>query len=269
MPYFRFWFSPLTFGFCSDHKVPLAKWEKMEYIINGLNQPIGFPLNDWKPPGLPPRSLMSGRFCRLEPINAAAHTADLFAANSLDIEGRNWTYLSYGPFQDLESYRAWIETECLGHDPLFFAIIDQTTKKAVGLASYLRITPACGSIEVGHINYSPLLSRTPAATEAMFLMMNRAFELGYRRYEWKCDALNAASRNAAQRLGFSFEGVFRQATVYKGRNRDTAWYAIIDEEWPALRPVFERWLSPDNFDAKGRQRQRLSDLTSSLLKQVG
>jgi RimJ/RimL family protein N-acetyltransferase len=137
------------------------------------------------------------------------------------------------------------------------------------VASYLRIEPASGSIEVGHINYSPLLQRTPAATEAMYLMMQRVFDLGYRRYEWKCDALNARSRAAAQRLGLSFEGVFRQATVYKGRNRDTAWYAAIDQEWPALQAAFLQWLDPANFDEDGRQRLRLADLTSPVLKQRG
>jgi RimJ/RimL family protein N-acetyltransferase len=241
----------------------------MEYIVNSLNQPVGLPVPAWKPPHAPARELMEGRFCRLEPINPAIHAVDLFAANGLDIEGRNWTYLPYGPFQDLEKFRDWIETECLGDDPLFFAIVDLNTGKATGVASYLRITPVNGSIEVGHINYSPLLSRTPAGTEAMALMMNRAFELGYRRYEWKCDALNAASRTAAQRLGFSFEGVFRQATVYKGRNRDTVWYAAIDQEWPALRESYSRWLSPNNFDQNGMQRQRLSELTGPLLKQRG
>ncbi|MEZ5287532.1 MAG: GNAT family protein [Vicinamibacterales bacterium] len=136
---------------------------------------------------------------------------------------------------------------------------------AAGVASYLRITPAAGTIEVGHIHFSPALQQTPAATEAMYLMMRRAFELGYRRYEWKCDALNAPSRRAAQRLGFSYEGVFRQALVTKGRNRDTAWYACIDAEWPALSRAFERWLAPDNFDAGGRQREALSDLTAPVL----
>ncbi len=144
-----------------------------------------------------------------------------------------------------------------------------STNKAIGVASYLRIDPASGSIEVGHINYSPMLQRTPAATEAMYLMMQRVFELGYRRYEWKCDALNARSRAAAQRYGFSFEGVFRQATVYKGRNRDTAWYAAIDQEWPALQAAFLQWLDPANFDQDGRQRVRLADLTSPVLKQRG
>jgi RimJ/RimL family protein N-acetyltransferase len=138
-----------------------------------------------------------------------------------------------------------------------------------GVASYLRIAPAGGSIEVGHIHYSPRLQRSPAATEAMYLLMERAFELGYRRYEWKCDALNAASRAAAERLGLSFEGIFRQATVYKDRNRDTAWYAAIDAEWPALRQAFLTWLDPGNFDGEGQQRTRLSVLTRPILKQRG
>jgi RimJ/RimL family protein N-acetyltransferase len=241
----------------------------MEHRFNSLNQPIGLPLPDWKPPCAPSRELIKGRFCRLEPINSAIHAADLFAANALDVEGRNWTYLSYGPFPDLESYRLWIETTCVGHDPLFFAIISSKIGKAVGVASYLRITPASGSIEVGHINYSPLLSRTPTATEAMALMMNQVFALGYRRYEWKCDALNAPSRAAAQRLGFSFEGVFRQAIVYKGRNRDTAWYAVIDKEWPALKEAYEKWLSPNNFNVDGTQRSRLSEWTRPLLARQG
>ncbi len=144
---------------------------------------------------------------------------------------------------------------------MFFAVIDKAHGRPAGVASYLRIAPANGSIEVGHIHYSPTLQRRPAATEAMYLMMKRAFELGYRRYEWKCDALNAASRSAAERLGLTFEGIFRQATVYKNRNRDSAWYAAVDADWPALRDAFEKWLEPGNFDAAGRQRVRLSDLT--------
>jgi RimJ/RimL family protein N-acetyltransferase len=149
---------------------------------------------------------------------------------------------------------------------MFFAVIDRADDRPAGLVSYLRIAPAAGSIEVGHIHYSPRLQRTPAATDAMYLMMKKAFESGYRRYEWKCDALNAASRVAAERLGLSFEGVFRQAAVHKGRNRDTAWYAAIDAEWPALREAFLTWLDPKNFDAKGRQLARLSDLTRPIIK---
>jgi RimJ/RimL family protein N-acetyltransferase len=210
---------------------------------------------------------MGGRYARLEAIDPDRHAADLFAANAADPDGRSWTYLSYGPFDTLASYRAWISADCLGDDPLFFAIVDKASGRPAGVASYLRIAPSSGSIEVGHIHYSPGLKRTPAATEAMYLMMKRAFELGYRRYEWKCDALNQASRAAAQRLGLSFEGIFRQATVYKGRNRDTAWYAAIDAEWSALREAFLAWLNPANFDAEGRQRIRLADLTRPILKQ--
>ena len=212
---------------------------------------------------------MQGRFCRVEPLDPQVHAESLFAANALDIEGRMWTYLSYGPFDAFEGYRAWMDRSCLGGDPLFHAIVDRKTNRAVGLASYLRIDPRSGSIEVGHLGYSPLLRRTPAATEAMVLMMERAFGLGYRRYEWKCDALNAPSRAAAQRLGLSFEGVFRRAAVFKGRNRDTAWYAAIDAEWPALRDAFLRWLSPDNFDEEGKQKTRLSELTGPILKRRG
>lgn len=204
---------------------------------------------------------MQGRFCHLEPLDIFKHAEQLFAANALDLQGSNWTYLPYGPFEFFADYRAWLDEQSRSSDPLFFAIVDPATGEAIGLASYLRITPSSGSIEVGHLHFSPKLQRTPAATEAMYLMMRHAFELGYRRYEWKCDSLNEASRKAALRLGLSFEGIFRQATVRKGRNRDTAWYAAIDKEWPALREAFEQWLTPSNFDAEGRQRVSLSSLT--------
>jgi RimJ/RimL family protein N-acetyltransferase len=212
---------------------------------------------------------MPGQFCRLEPLDLDRHAAALFEADAADADGRSWTYLAYGPFGNFATYREWLAATCLGNDPLFFAIVDAADGRAAGLASYLRIAPQAGSIEVGHIHYSPRLQRSPAATEAMFLMMQQAFESGYRRYEWKCDALNAPSRAAAQRLGLSFEGIFRQATIYKGRNRDTAWYAAIDSEWPALRQAFQTWLSPTNFDDTRRQRTRLSDLTQPILKQRG
>jgi RimJ/RimL family protein N-acetyltransferase len=180
-----------------------------------------------------------------------------------DRENRNSTYLAYGPFAELAAYRAWMTERCLGDDPLFHAVVERKSGLAVGVASFLRIVQPNGVIEVGHIDYAPALQRTPAATEAMFLMMRRVFdELGYRRYEWKCDALNAPSRRAAQRLGFRFEGIFRQATVYKGRNRDSAWFSILDGEWPRLKTAFERWLDPANFDGQGRQRARLVDMTA-------
>jgi RimJ/RimL family protein N-acetyltransferase len=236
---------------------------------NEFGQPIGFPLPGWMPPPRPPRTAMQGRYCRVEPIAPERHAAELHAANMLDPSGRAFTYLTSGPFDTPAAYRQWMEKSCLGDDPLFHAIIDAASGKAVGVATFMRIDAGNGVIEVGNINYSPLLQRTPAATEAMYLMMKRAFELGYRRYEWKCDALNAPSRAAAQRLGFSYEGLFRQATVYKGRSRDTAWYSIIDSEWPQLEQAYTHWLAPDNFDASGRQRQRLSDLTAPLLKRRG
>jgi len=229
---------------------------------DALGQPIGFPVEGWTERPRPPRTAIEGRHCRVEPIDPTRHAADLHAANREDARDRIWSYLPYGPFETLDDYRAWMEATCLGDDPLFHAIVDAKTEKAVGVASYLRIEPPVGVIETGHINYAPRLQKTAAATEAMFLMMRRVFdELGYRRYEWKCDALNAGSRAAAVRLGFTFEGVFRQATLYKGRNRDTAWYAITDGDWPAIKAAFERWLDDANFDADGRQRESLSVLT--------
>jgi RimJ/RimL family protein N-acetyltransferase len=241
----------------------------LTYELNSLNQPIGLLVPNWQPPARPARINIQGRYCRLEPLSAERHAADLFAANKLDAENRIWTYLPYGPYETLAEYTQFVNAYAGKDDPFFYAIIDNTTHKAVGIASYLRIDPTNGSIEVGHINYSPALQRTPAATEAMFLMMRQAFALGYRRYEWKCNALNAPSRTAAMRLGLSFEGVFRQAAIVKGRNRDTAWYACIDAEWPALQTAFQQWLHPDNFDAQGQQRIKLSDLTKPILKQIG
>lgn len=234
---------------------------------NHLGQPIGPPIAPWQPPPNPPRKPMQGRLCRLEPLQPEVHAADLFAATCADATGRGWTYLAYGPFPSLEAYRAWMDATCLGDDPLFFAICDRSDGKPKGVASYLRIAPASGSIEVGHIHLSPALQRTAIATEAMYLMMRQAFRLGYRRYEWKCDALNAASRAAAERLGLAFEGIFRQATVYKGRNRDTAWYAAVDGQWPGLDAAFVSWLDPANFDEHGVQKTRLADWTRPVRTQ--
>ena len=241
----------------------------MESTRNTLGQPIGWPVAAWTRPQRPPRTPVAGRYVRVEPLDLERHASDLFEAQRADTEGRNWTYLPYGPFATEADYRAWMARTCLGDDPLFHAVIDAATGRAVGVASYLRIDPSNGVIEVGHINFTPALQRMRGATESMFLMMQRAFDLGYRRYEWKCDALNQPSRAAAMRLGFSFEGVFRQAAIYKGRNRDTAWYSALDSEWPALERAFLTWLDPGNFDEAGRQRVRLSDLTSPLLVNRG
>jgi len=231
--------------------------------LNPFGQPIGPELSNWRAPPRPGRHLLQGRFCRVEPLDVGRHARQLYDANALDPDGRMWTYLFSGPFAGFEEYRAWLEPKPASDDPLFFAFVDRARDQAVGMGSYLRIEPAHGVIEVGHLAFSPLMQRTPVATEAMYLMMRVAFELGYRRYEWKCDALNAASRRAAERLGFTFEGIFRQAIVYKGRNRDTAWYSIIDREWPALDAAFRAWLDPANFDAAGRQRRSLAELRGS------
>ena len=228
--------------------------------INHLGQPVGEDV-DWQGAKIPPRSNMEGKYCRLEPIDIDRHAPDLFEAFSADETGGIWTYLFTDPFETELGLREWMSATCLGDDPLFHAIIDKATNKAVGFATFMRVDPVMGVIEVGNINFSPTLQRTPAATEAMFLMMQRAFnELGYRRYEWKCDNLNAPSHKAAKRLGFTYEGLFRQALVYKGRNRDTAWFSIIDSEWPAIEVAMTAWLSDENFDANGRQIESLSGM---------
>ena len=238
----------------------------MDHELNRLGQPVGPPVPGWIPPPAPPRASMVGDYCRVEPLDADRHAASLHAANRLDAEGRNWTYLSVGPFDRLDDYRAWARDAAAGGDPMFFAVIDKAGGHAVGVASYMRIDPPKGSIEVGHINFSPPLQRTRAATEALYLMIAQVFALGYRRFEWKCDALNEPSRRAAIRLGLSHEGIFLQASVVKGRNRDTAWYSATDREWPALQRAFRRWLDPANFDPAGNQKLSLSSLTAPLLR---
>lgn len=224
---------------------------------------LGGLVPNWTPPPRPDGRRLEGNYARLERLNAAAHAQDLFAANSAS--DRIWDYLPYGPFADFKGYSDWVRSFEQSADPFFYAIRNLETGRWEGVASYLRITPEAGSIEVGHINFSPALQRTRAATETMYLMMRWAFEAGYRRYEWKCNALNLGSRRAAERLGLSYEGIFRQAAVVKGRNRDTAWFAAIDSEWPALRQAFEKWLSADNFSPVGEQKQSLSGFTAPVL----
>jgi RimJ/RimL family protein N-acetyltransferase len=258
------WSTPGDRDECGGYTGWMNESTAFKTILNEHGQPVGFPVPGWTPRPVPARVTLPGRFCRVEPLDAARHAVELHQANGVDTTGRMWTYLSYGPFASLESYTTWAESASSRDDQIFYTIVEAASGKAVGVASYLRIDPANGSIEVGGLAFSPALQRTPAATEAMFLMMRYAFELGYRRYEWKCDALNAPSRAAAQRLGLSFEGIFRQAIVYKGRSRDTAWFAAIDNEWPALQAAFIQWLDPANFDDIGRQRSRLSDLTAPM-----
>ena len=226
--------------------------------VNHLGQPVGAELPDWTPRTVPPRTAMTGRTCRLEPLDAGRHADDLWQAACADTDGRTWTYLPYGPFPDAAALRDFLTGFAASNDPQVHAIIDAATGRAVGWATYLRIDPSNGVIEVGHLWFSPLLARTTAATEAMYLMMRRAFdELGYRRYEWKCNALNAPSCRAAERLGFTHEGTFRQAVVSRGRNRDTAWYSLLDGEWPAVKAAFDSWLAEENFDHDGRQKTPL------------
>lgn len=225
------------------------------------DRPVGAQVAGWEPRPRPPRLAMDGRTCRLEPLEPIRHGADLHSANAADRDGAMWAYLPYGPFADEAAYIDWVKNTALSEEPVFFAIIDRESGKAVGVASYLRIDPVNGSVEVGHVAYAPALQRTVAATEAQFLMMKRAFdELGYRRYEWKCNALNAGSMRAAERLGFTYEGTFRQAAVVKGRNRDTAWFSLLDGEWPSVRAGFAAWLDPENFGSDGSQRRTLGDL---------
>ena len=223
-------------------------------------------VSGFKVPPHPKGISIDGKLVSIKPLIANEFAEELFMANALDREGNNWEYLPYGPFESLSDYIDWIQSFEEHNDPVFFAIISKKLKKAIGIASYLRINPNDGLIEVGHINYSPLLQRTTEGTEAMFLMMQWAFDNGYRRYEWKCNALNMRSRKAAQRLGFSYEGVFRQMTISKGRNRDTAWFAIIDKDWQVIQKCFHQFLSDINLDEKSKY--SLSSLTKPLLYKV-
>jgi RimJ/RimL family protein N-acetyltransferase len=211
---------------------------------------------------LPGRRAIKGIAAGLEPIDPACHTAELYAASHGVVGGEElWRFMAYGPWADIGAFQAWLRDCAAVHDPLFYAIRDSGNSRASGMASYLNIVPKNGSIEIGHIWLAPKLQDTYAATEALFLLMRYAMDdLRYRRLEWKCDALNEPSRSAARRLGFRFEGIFHQHMVVKGRNRDTAWYSILDREWPSVRSTIETWLAPGNFDANGRQRQALSGL---------
>jgi RimJ/RimL family protein N-acetyltransferase len=222
--------------------------------------PVGPVVEGWTTRPRPSRVVLEGRTVRLEPPSLD-HVPDLFAAFSTDASGRMWTYLGVGPFATEAELAGWIGAIIPSEDPLFFTVVDKASGKAVGVVAYLRIDPVNGVIEVGWVTWSPLMQRSAISTEAQYLLMKNAFDgLGYRRYEWKCNDLNAPSMRAAERLGFTYEGTFRQAVINKGRNRDTAWFSVIDGEWPALKAAFEAWLRPDNFDADGRQKRQLEDL---------
>ena len=229
--------------------------------LNEYQQPIGEPVTGWQPRERPARVTIEGQFCRIEPIDLDRHAADLFEAYGQAADGRDWTYLFAEPFTDFTAFREYLAKAASSNDPFHYAVIDRASGRAVGTFALMRIEPAHGVIEVGSVTFSPRLKQTPISTEAQYLLMRYVFDgLGYRRYEWKCDSLNAPSRKTALRLGFQFEGIFRQAIVYKGRNRDTAWFAIIDKDWPLAKAAFEKWLSKDNFDSQGKQRASLASL---------
>ena len=224
-------------------------------------RPIG-PLVDTHPAKRPERVTLAGRWITLTPLDPQAHAMALYEGSNGDAARESvWTYLFDGPYTSLDEFRANIEAKARSTDPLFFAVIDNASGRAVGYQTFLRIDPPNRVIEVGNIMYTPAMQRTAGATEAQYLFAKYVFDdLGYRRYEWKCNALNAPSRRAAERFGFTFEGIFRQHMIVKGRNRDTAWFAMLDSEWPARKAAYERWLAPDNFDSNGRQRVALSAL---------
>ncbi len=229
--------------------------------VNEFGQPVGDDLVGWDQPELPPATELTGRTVRLEPLSWPRHGQELFDVFS-DAPDSLWTYMPFGPFHRVDELEATIEAMIGYPDWVPYAIV--VDGQALGFASYLRAQPGDGVIEIGAIAFSPPLQKTTAATESLYLMIRNVFELGYRRCEWKCDDLNAPSRSAGRRLGFRYEGTFRQATHYKGRNRDTAWFAMTDTDWPRLDAAFRAWLSPENFDDSGRQVRSLRELTHGL-----
>lgn len=228
-------------------------------MLNEFNQIVGQEIINWTPKEKPANSIINGSYCVLEPLDINKHATQLFDSFLIDNQGESWTYLPYGPFNSCDEFKSWLKSTLADKDTQLYSILDIKNHCPVGIAGYLRINPEHGVIEIGHLHFSKLLQKTPAATEAMYLMMSYVFDtLKYRRYEWKCNSLNIASREAAVRLGFTFEGIFRQSNVFKHRNRDTAWFSILDCEWPALKTKFKSWLNPENFDAKGTQKISLS-----------
>ena len=249
---------------------PHHKELRLKPLQNEYGQSIGAPVPNWQGARTPAHVTLTGRYARLEPVNVERHARDLYEAHAEAADGRVWTYLAVGPFDSFEVWKAHFTKMTTLTDPLHFAVIDLASGKAVGTLALMRIDSANGSIEVGHVTYSPRLQKSRTATDAMYLTMKHVFEdLGNRRFEWKCDALNTPSRDAAARYGFTYEGLFRQVVVYRGRNRDTAWFSIIDREWPAIRQGFEDWLAADNFTADGQQIARLADLIAARRSAAG
>ena len=226
---------------------------------NKFGQLLGYPVENWIPCQKPANSPIQGRYCVLDPIEINKHAIQLFEVLAIDNQGESWTYLPYGPFNTMEEFKDWLSKTSSDNETLLYAILDIKTNQPLGISGYLRMNPEHGVIEIGHLHFSTLLKQTALATEAIYLMLRLAFDdYGYRRCEWKCNDLNEPSRRAAERFGFTFEGIFRQNNVFKNQNRDTAWFSIIDSEWAALKEKFEKWLHPTNFDANGKQILKLT-----------
>lgn len=234
-------------------------------MSNSLETILSENLQEWKPRPRPERIVLDGRYVRLEPLDQAKHADGLFAmATAEDAEGRFRWLFDTKP-GDRAAFQPWLDKSGASEDPLFFVVVDKASGKIAGRQTLMRIDPAYGVIEIGNIYWSDLVARRPAATEAQYLFARYIFdELGYRRYEWKCNDRNEPSKRAAERFGFKFEGIFRQHMVVKGENRDTAWYSIVDKEWPALKRAYDAWLDPANFGATGRQKRRLEDFRAEL-----
>jgi len=268
--YARLGYRPVAAHRWMEKVMPASRWSdeavgdaqgSLPERLNATGQAVGPDVPGWLPPPLPDRAKLRGCHVHVDRLLAAQDGHALFRALAGDGDEARWTYLPYDPFEKTKEWLTWLRDRAESADPLWYSI-SNPSGEPIGLASYMRMAPQHGAVEIGHILFGPALSRTAGATEALSLMIGHAFDLGYRRVEWKCDSLHAGSRRAAERLGFVFEGIHRRAVIYKGRSRDTAWYSIIDSQWRKLKSRHERWLSSENFDESGQQRERLSDLTA-------
>jgi RimJ/RimL family protein N-acetyltransferase len=243
--------------------LPKADMDEARSVANEFGQPVGFSMEDWTPPPMPLGTSLIGRYCQLEPLNSARHAQDFWNAMSDDPKGSTWTYMPFGPFASFDDLEQWSVEAERSSDTQFYVVIDEG--HAAGFVAYTHIQPTHGVLELG-VYFSPRLARTRVATEAFYLMIANAFQLGFRRLEWRCDSYNKPSRGAATRLGFTYEGHFRQAQVRRGRNCDTAWFSMIDCDWNAgLKGAYERWLESSNFDDRGQQKLKLSELTAPFV----
>lgn len=244
----------------TDTKIGLMKMKPKENELNEFKQNVGFTVDQWQPRKYPEKVILKGQYCNLIPLNVNEHAEELLKILSFENRGESWTYLPYGPFLSIEEFKDWLNIKCQEYDTFLYAISATDKNNLLGMCGYSRICREHGVIEIGHLHFSNLLKRTRLATEAIYLMMSYVFDdLLYRRCEWKCHVLNEASKRAAERFGFQFEGVFRQSHVYKNRSRDTAWFSVIDQEWPQLKIKFQKWLDANNFDEQGRQKLKFNE----------